>query len=360
MSSVALRDLSVEFGKIVCIITLGYICGTNNYISFKKQTLAQLLSKLILPTVFFYSTATMDLFNINMNIAFLGLFARFIMMFIYYIPIHFIYGTSSNIYTKLQYWSISTLFVTMSYDIPIGFPIAKILWSNNEYNYILTWAALSKIFVMSICIAILNYCKDIKNSVNHKDNKQISIINILMSHIISNPIIVGIFCGLSVNIICTVFFEMDSIPQFLKEICIIIKNSYPFTALFIIGYGISQTNVSLYNSSKNNKYIILLLVIGKCFISPIVFYICFKYITKDSAVQNIISMACFYGMLPVSASPTVLSIQYKIYQDILEISTVLCLIVSMPMLIVFLLYVNNDEILTNPTMCFPDIFFYSK
>ena len=156
MSAIAFTDLSMEFGKIICIITLGFISRRNQYISFKKQTLAQLLSKLILPTVFFYSTATMDILNMNIMIAFYGLLSRFAMVLIYYILIHFIYIQSSEL-LKLQYWAMSTLFVTMSYDIPIGFPIAKLLWTNNnESQYILHWAALSKIFIMSLCIAILN------------------------------------------------------------------------------------------------------------------------------------------------------------------------------------------------------------
>ena len=361
MSSVALTDLSLEFGKIICIITLGYVCRRNNYISFKKKTLAQLLSKLILPTVFFYSTATMNLFNINITIAFLGLFSRFIMMFIYYIPIHIIYNKLSII-NKLQYWSMSTLFVTMSYDIPIGFPIAKLLWvENNHSQYILTWAALSKIFVMSLCIAILNYCKTMQHNNNNDKakSKQISILSILMNHCVSNPIIVGIFCGLSINVFCVVFLKMESIPQFIKEICIMIKNSYPFTALFIIGYGISEANVSIFNI--DNKHIIFLLVIGKCLISPIVFYYSFKYVgMNDKEVESIIAMACFYGMLPVSASPTVLSIQYKIYDDIMEMATIICLIVSMPLLIIFVLYINNNEILTNPSVCISNVLFYSS
>ena len=360
MSSVALTDLSIEFGKIICIIALGYGCGRNHYISFKKRTLAQLLSKLILPTVFFYSTATMNLFNINFMIAFLGLLSRFIMMFIYYIPIRFMYHNSSFI-DKLQYWSISTLFVTMSYDIPIGYPIAKILWNeNNDSQYILTWAALSKIFVMSLCIAILNYCKTVK--AKKKSTSSISIIDILIHHCMTNPIIVGIFCGLSINVFCVIVLKMESIPQFLREICIMIKNSYPFTALFIIGFGISETKVSLFNINNKHKNIILLLVVGKCVISPIVFHSCFKYILVNdtsSIHNNIVSMACFYGMLPVSASPTVLSIQYKLYNDIMEMATIICLIVSMPMLISFVL-ISNDQILTDPSFSIPNLLFHSS
>merc|ERR550525_622198 len=118
-----------------------------------------MLSKLILPTVFFYSTATMNLSNINFTVASLGLLSRFMMMLIYYVPIHLLYGTTCSFHVRLQYWSISTLFITMSYDIPIGFPIASTIWTeHNDAQYILTWAALSKIFIMTLCIAILNYC----------------------------------------------------------------------------------------------------------------------------------------------------------------------------------------------------------
>eukprot|EP01083_Nonionella_stella_P047864 128122_1 len=356
MSSVALTDLSVEFGKIVCVISLGYVCRRRNYISLKKHTLAQLLSKLILPTVFFYSTATMNLFQINFMIGLLGLLSRFVMMFIYYLIIQWIYPDVSKI-EQFQYWSMSSLFVTMSYDIPIGFPMAKILWNPNESQYILTWAALSKIFIMSICIAILNHCRSMQSTSNEKMSHR-SMLSTLINHFMTNPIIVGIFCGLSLNVFCCVFLQMDSIPQFIMEICIMIKNSYPFTALFIIGYGMCEANVSLFK--MRNTRIIMLLVIGKCVVSPCVFYLCFRYIDTDEAVQNMTAIAVFYGMLPVAASPTVLSIQYKIYNEIMEMATIICLIVSMPMLVLFLFVINNEEIITNTTMCIPDIFFYSK
>ena len=155
----------------------------------------------------------------------------------------------------------------------------------------------------------------------------------------SNPITIGIFCGLSLNILYCVVFGMESIPLFIKEICLMIKNSYPFTALFIIGYGISESNVSLYE--VKNKRIITLLVIGKSLISPIVFYSMFEYLTTDQTVRNVASMACFYGLLPVSASPTVMSIQYKVYDDIMEIATIINLVVSMPMLIIYLYVVKS-------------------
>ena len=294
-----------------------------------------MLSKLILPTVFFYSTATMKLSNINVLVAALGLLSRFMMMLIYYVPIHLLYGDRS-VRRRLEYWAISTLFITMSYDIPIGFPIASSIWTqHDDAQYILTWAALSKIFIMSLCIAMLNYCS------SRQKHAGDTMTNMVARHFVSNPIVIGILLGLSLNVICCVVLQMDSIPVFIGELCVMIKQSYPFTALWIIGYGICESKCSL--SSIPDKHIIALLVLHKLLVSPLVFYCCFTFIVEEESVQRMVAMACFYGMLPVSASPTVLSIQYNIYSDIMETATIICLVLSMPILIVFLFYINDDE-----------------
>ena len=58
------------------------------------------------------------------------------------------------------------------------------------------------------------------------------------------------------------------IPLFIQTVALNIKNAYPFCALFMIGLGAAQQKLS----GGTGPGVAVMLVIGKVFISPVVFY----------------------------------------------------------------------------------------
>ena len=111
-SSETIDALAMEFGKILLVMFIGYLCDKTSFLKIEKKQLSQLLAKIVLPAVFFFSSATVDLTSVSIAGAIAGLFGRIAMMCLFFIPAYFLKYKQSFKH-KIRDWAMFSLFVTM-------------------------------------------------------------------------------------------------------------------------------------------------------------------------------------------------------------------------------------------------------
>ena len=158
-----------QFGLVVLIMMLGYISGKSKYITVKKEEFGQVLSRIVLPTLFFYSFATFNLSKMSIAAIIGGMIACFITMFVC-LAMSWVLNYKKHIDYRLKQWAIYSIFITMSYDMSIGLTLSNVLWSSNDEsidysNYIVVWSAISRIATLIISIGVLDFAVLIEKEV---------------------------------------------------------------------------------------------------------------------------------------------------------------------------------------------------
>lgn len=152
----------------------------------------------------------------------------------------------------------------------------------------------------------------------------------------------------------------ESIPTVGKNIMSTISNAYSFISLFLIGLGIAQTRnyssirhksrARIVSSHRRSFFIGLLLITGKLVLSPFLYHWIVLTLSQDDTSINdstVASVACFYGALPSSGFAFIMANRYNVNPRTIGITTIICLVVSIPLLFCISIIFENPSTTSN-------------
>lgn len=268
---------------IFLVIFIGWVAGKNKVIEFEhRRSLVSFVTKVSLPLLLLDTTSRTPIkYFTNFRVLSITILGLTILFFTTYLIFRLFFKVNEN---KSAISAITSSFPNATF---MGIPILVKLYGESSIVIIIIFSIIANILLISSTIIII---ESYKNNDIHPFKHILNTLN--------TPMIIGSVIGLFLS--C---FNIN-LPNVIHSTFFLIGNTAPAIALFLIGFSISNSKLSM---SKQVALMIFIKSIG----APLVF---FGLLILFNIKGDVFKQLLLISAIPTATIGPILASQYRVYE----------------------------------------------
>ena len=355
-STDTLNSLSPAFLQCFGIMLLGYVAGRTKFVSIEdSKGINAFLGKIALPALIFCALCTLDLSSVNWTF-FVSVLITKSILFVGALLI-----TLAVTKGSLGKAGLFAIFVSMSNDFALGYPLLKSLYGDTQpeypvYLYIIAPITLVILNPIGFVFLEANQSKNESEKVDEgnkegntslRENKTLKIAIGVIKGLLKNPILIMTVLGITSGRLI-VNHEDGKLPALIRPLLECLSASFAAPALFLCGLSM----VGRINSIKGGSQLltVVLLIAGKTFITPFVGRITTSLLmhfhgdNNAEDIQHLSDFSFLYGTFPACPTMYIYATKYGIAPEPVTTAMIFSIFLSVPWMFLSAQFLSLDVV----------------